>query len=329
MQRRRFIALLGGAAFTSIAASRQARAQQTGMPVIGFLHGGTAATLASGLAAFRVGLSEMGFVEGRNVAIEFRWAEGNYQRLPGMAAAFVARPVAVIVAGTPEGTLAAKAATTSIPIVFSTGSDPVRSGLVPSLGRPGGNLTGAFILTESLETKRLDLLHEVVPAANVIAVLVNPTRPEVQHRVAEVHAAARGLSKQVVVLHASTERDIDTAFASIMQHRIGALLVASDPFLFGRVEQIVTLANYHKVPAIYQWREFAVSGGLMSYGTAFSETYRTVGRYAGRILKGEKPGELPVVQSTKVEFVINLKTAKALGLTIPLPLLGRADEVIE
>jgi putative ABC transport system substrate-binding protein len=326
MRRREFIAGLAGMVAWPLAAW----AQQPAMPVIGFLSGSVSTSISPAVAAFRAGLNEMGFVEGRNVAIEFRWAEGDYQRLPTMAAELVARQVAVIVAG---GTIAspnaAKAATTTIPIVFSSGADPVRSGLVPSLGRPGGNLTGAFILTTELETKRLDLLHEVVPAANVIAMLVNPAYPNVEELVSDVQAAVRSLSKQIVVLHASSEREIEAAFASLVQRRIGALLVASDPFLFGRREQIVALANYHKVPAIYQWREFAALGGLMAYGTTLTETYRTVGLYTGRILKGEKPSDLPVVQSTKVEFVINLKTAKALGLTIPLPLLGRADEVIE
>jgi len=299
MRRRKFLAILGGAAAAPVFAPAAPRAQQA-MPVIGFLNGSVAATLVQALAAFRAGLNETGYVEGRNVAIEYRFAEGDYQRLPAMAADLVARRVAVIVAGgTLAGPQAAAAATTTIPIVFTAGSDPVRVGLIPSLSRPGENVTGAFLLTAELEPKRLELLHQVVPAANVIAVLINPAYPGVETLVADVQAAARSLSKQLVVLHAGNERDIDAAFSNIVQQRVGALLVASDPYLFGRREQIVALANYHKVPAIYQWREFAASGGLMSYGTTLVETYRIVGRYAGRILKGEKPGDLPVVQSTR------------------------------
>ena len=326
MKRREFITLLGGSA---AAWPLAARAQQPVMPVIGFVVGGGAAELARAVAAFRAGLNEAGFVEGRNVAIEFRWAEGQYQRLPAMAAELVGRHVAVILAGTGASALAAKGATTTIPIVFVMGSDPVKIGAVSSLSRPGGNITGAFMLSTALEAKRLELLHEVVPAAGMVGLLVNPTFPDAESQVRDVQAAAQTMAIGIVAIRASSAGDIDGAFSELVERRGGALLVASDPFLFAHRNRIITLAARHRLPAIYQWRDFAEDGGLMSYGTNLAEPYRLAGTYTGRILKGEKPAELPVVQSTKVEFAINLKTAKTLGLTIPLPLLGRADEVIE
>jgi putative ABC transport system substrate-binding protein len=324
--RRQFITLLGGAAAWPLAA----RAQQAAMPVIGFLNGSSPESLVNAVAAFRTGLSESGYVEGRNVAIEFRWAQGQYQRLPAMASELVDRKVAVIVAGgSVAAGFAAKAATTTIPIVFSSGTDPVKVGLVPSLNRPGGNLTGAFILTAELEAKRLQVLHDLVPTATVIAILANPNFPDAESQRRDLQAAARAIAQRLVFLDAASERDIDAAFASLVQQRASALLVASDPFLFSRRDQIVALAARHGVPAVYQWRDFAAAGGLMSYGTVLAELYRPMGIYVGRILKGAKPSDLPVQQSTKVELIINLKTAKALGLSVPISLIGRADEVIE
>jgi len=326
MRRREFITLIGGAAAWPLAA----RAQQPAMPVIGILNGGAAAPLAKALAAFRNGLAEAGFVEGRNVAIEFRWADGEYSRLPALAAELVERRVALIYAGgTQAAPFAAIAATSTIPIVFSSGSDPLKSGLVTSLRQPGGNVTGAFLLTTDLEEKRLQMLLEVVPAASTIGVLINPTYPEVDRTLKDLQVRAKEMAKQIMVVRASNEADIHEAFATLVKERADALLVASDPFLFAQRKHIIALAARNRLPAIYQWRDFVEDGGLMSYGTTLTETYRTVGGYAGRILKGEKPGDLPVVQSTKVELLINLKTAKALGLAMPTPLLGRADEVIE
>jgi putative ABC transport system substrate-binding protein len=277
------------------------------------------------VAAFRQGLKEAGFVEGQNVAIEYRWADGRYERLPALAADLVSRQAAVIV--TQGGTVsvrAASAATAAIPIVFSTGGDPVKEGLVASFNRPGGNVTGVSLLTTGLGAKRLEVLREVVPKAAVIAVLLNLDNPSGELQSREMQQAAGTLGKQIRILNASTERDLDTAFAT----RIDALAVGADAFFSSRRDQLVALAARHAVPAIYEWREFPQAGGLMS-GTALADGYRQVGIYTGRILKGAKPTDLPVVQSTKVEFVINLKIARALGLTISLPLLGRADEVIE
>jgi putative tryptophan/tyrosine transport system substrate-binding protein len=326
VKRREAIALLGGAAAWPLAA----RAQQPTMPVIGFLNSASPEPFARMVAAFRQGLNETGYVEGQNVAIEYRWAEGQYDRLPALAANLVERQVALIVAGGGAVTTrAARAATATIPIVFSMGDDPVKLGFVNNLNLPGGNLTGVSLLTTGLEAKRLEVLHEAVPGASVIGLLINSNFPDVETQLKDVPAAARVLGLQITVLNANSERDIDTAFATLVQQRVGALLVASSPFFSGRREQLVALATRHAIPAIFEWPEFVALGGLMSYGTNLADGYRQVGIYAGKILKGVKPADLPVQQLVKVELVINLKTAKTLGLTFPLSLLGRADEVIE
>ena len=325
LRRRDFITLLGGAAAVWPLA---ARAQQTAMPVIGFLTGGSPAAYAPYVAGFRRGLKEVGYVEGQNVAIEYRWAEGQYDRLPAMAAELVRRQVAVIVANTPA-LAGAKAATTRIPIVFATSGDPVQVGLVTSLSRPGGNLTGVTNLGVEIAPKRLELLHDVVPRAAIMVLLVNPTSLHAEPETRAVEAAAGTLGLQFHVLHASTERDFDAVFATLVRLPASALVIGPDNFFTAQIKQLAALALRHAVPAIYQYREFVAAGGLMSYGGSITSTWRQVGVYTGRILKGEKLADLPVQQTTKVELFINLKTAKTLGLTIPLPLLGRADEVIE
>jgi putative ABC transport system substrate-binding protein len=328
MRRRQFVTLLGGAAAWPLAA----RAQQPAMPVIGFLNSGSSdtPTSTSGVAAFRQSLAETGVVEGRNALIEYRWAGGKYDQLPALAADLVRRGVAVITTtgGIPPA-LAAKAATTTIPIVFTVGSDPIAIGLVASLNHPGGNLTGVSILNLEVAPKRLELLHELVPAATTFALLVNPANPNAETESKELQAAARTLGLQLKVLRASTEREIDGAFATLVELRAGGLVIGPDTLFVSRVAQLSALALRHAVPTVFQYREFAAAGGLMSYGGDSTEVFRIAGSYTGRILKGEKPADLPVQRLTKVELIINLNTARVLGLIVPLTLLGRADEVIE
>jgi len=326
MRRREFITLLGGAAAWPLTV----HGQQPAMPVVGFLNGGSPDLFADRVRAFLQGLSETSYVEGRNVAIEYRWAEGQYDRLPALAADLVRRQVTVIAAadGTPSA-LAAKAATATIPIVFRTGADPVAVGLVAGLARPGGNLTGVTTLNMEVGPKRLELLHELVPAATLVAFLVNPTNPTAQTVLKAHEAAARTLGLKLHVLHASADPDLDAVFGSLVQLRAGGLVIAPDIFFGSRSERLAALTLRHAVPTIYQFRQFVAAGGLMSYGGSAADSYRQAGVYTGRILKGEKPADLPVEQATKVELMINLKTARALGLDIPPMLLARADEVIE
>jgi putative tryptophan/tyrosine transport system substrate-binding protein len=323
--RRKFLATLGGAAAWPLVA----RAQQPPMPVIGFLSSSAPADRARYLTAFRQGLREPGYVEGQNVAIEYRWAHDQHDRLPDLAADLVRRQVTVIAAHDTPSAIVAKAATTTIPIVFASGGDPVKLGLVASLNRPGGNVTGVSFVNAALGAKQLGLLHELQPGAMRVGVLVDPNYPLTESFVSDVQAAASSIRKQIEVLEAPTGRDIDTVFASLAQKPIDALLVAPSPFLNNRRVQLVTLAAYHRVPAIYSWREAAEAGGLMSYGTSISDAYRQAGVYTSRVLKGEKPVDLPVIQSVKFEFVISLNTAKAFGLSFPPGLLAIADEVIE
>jgi ABC-type uncharacterized transport system substrate-binding protein len=326
MKRREFITLLGGA---TIAWPMAARAQQPAMPVIGFLNGASAEGYAHYLAAFLRGLKEAGYVEGRNVAIEYRWAGGQYDRLPALAAELVHRQVSVIAATSTPANLVAKAATSTIPIVFTTASDPVQLGLVASLSRPGGNVTGATQMNVEVGPKRLELAHELAPTAKLVALLVNPNNPSAETLTKNLQTVALNLGLQLQVLRASTDSEIDHAFTAFLQQQAAVLVIGTDSFFNGQAERLASLTVRHSVPAIYQYGEFTAAGGLMSYGGSIGDSYRQAGIYTGRILKGEKPADLPVQQTTKVELIINLKTAKALGLTVPLPLLARADEVIE
>ena len=327
MRRREFITILGGAAVVwPLAAS----AQQTAMPVVGFVNSASAKNYTTLLAAFLKGLRETGYIDGQNVAIEYRWAEGRTDRLPAMVADLVHRRVAVIAATTTPAALAAKAATTTIPIVFETGGDPVKLGLVASLNRPGGNVTGVTQTNVETVPKRLQFLHELLPTARIMALLVNPAEPALAEvYTKEVQAAARALGLELHVLNASTERDFDGVLAKLIQLRAGGLVIGPGAFFTSRSEHLGALTFRNAVPAIYHTREFAVAGGLLSYGAALADAYRLTGNYTGRVLKGEKPADLPVQQATKVELYINLKTAKALGVNVPNTLIGRADEVIE
>jgi putative ABC transport system substrate-binding protein len=327
IRRREFIFTLGGAA---AAWPLAAHAQQPAMPVIGFLNADSPQRYGQPLSAFLKGLGETGYVDGRNVAIEYRWAEGRYDRLPAMATDLVHRQVTVIAATSTAAALAAKAATTTIPIVFEMGSDPVRLGLINSLNRPDGNITGVTQLNWEVIPKRLELLHELLPTARVMALLVNPTDSvyaEMQSRA--VLAAAHTLGLELHVLNASTEDDFDSVFANVVHLRAGGLVIGGGAFFYSRIKQLAALAIRHAVPAVFQSREFVAAGGLLSYGSEVTDAYRLAGVYTGRVLKGDRLADLPILQATKVELFINLKTAKALGITVPLPLSGRADEVLE
>jgi len=327
MRRRAFIRLLGGAAAWPLVA----HAQQPAIPVIGVLSGAELETMRAYVAAFHRGLTDAGFAEGRNVAIEYRWAEGHNDRLPALAADLVGRKVNIIVvAGSTPGALAAKAATQTIPIVFLVGTDPVKVGLVASLAQPGANITGITVLNVELIAKSLELMHDLVPPATTIAVLINPAnvlQAATENRI--VQDSARVLGARIVILNASNPSEIESAFATLVREQVGALVVSGENFFLTQRDRLVELAAHHAVPTIYGYREFVAAGGLVSYGTDMSEAYRRVGANAGRVLKGEKAADLPVQQVTKIEMAINLKIAKTLGLTVPLPLLGRADEVIE
>ena len=327
MKRREFIKLAGG---VTASIPFAARAQQTAIPVIGFINADSPNGHALELSAFLKGLGEAGYVDGQNVVIEYRWADGQNDRLPAMAADLVRRKVAVIAATSTPAALAAKAATTTIPVVFETGSDPIELGLVASLSRPGGNVTGVTQSNAEIAPKRLELLHELLPAARTMALLVNPAEPAIAEPTAkEVLAAARTLGLELHVLNASSEAEFDAVFAKLSQLQAGGLVIVAGPFFTGHREQLGALTLRHAVPAIFQNRAFTAAGGLVSYGSDIADAYRLAGIYAGRILKGDKPADLPVQQATKVEFYINLKTAKALGLNVPNTLIGRADEVIE
>jgi len=326
MRRREFITVLGGAAAWPI----RARAQQSAMPVIGFLNGQSAQAFAPAVAAFHRGLNEAGYVQGQNVAIEYRWAEGRLDRLPPLAADLVRRQVAVIAAtGGNNSALAAMQTTSTIPIVFTSSDNPIERGLVASINRPGGNVTGVSWFNAELGPKRLGLLHELVPNATIVALLINPNNPESVRQPAELQHAGRAIGLELLVLTATSAGDIDAAFTAMVQNRVGGLLIGSDPFFLNRREQIIALAAQHTIPTVYSGREAAGAGGLMSYGNSLADAYRRAGIQTGRILKGTKPSELPVDQATKFELHINLKTAKALGLEVPPTLLARADEVIE
>jgi putative tryptophan/tyrosine transport system substrate-binding protein len=328
MRRRDFITLLGGAA---AAWPLTARAQQPAMPVIGFLTGASPQGRAPYVAVFRQGLKEIGYIDGQNVAIEYRWAEGQYDRLPALAADLVRRQVTVIATpGNTAAALAAKAATTTIPIVFGVGVDPIQAALVASLNRPGGNVTGVTTLNVEIGPKRLQLLRQLIPTATTFALLVNPTNPAMAEPVSrDAQAAARTLGIKLHVLHASTERQFDPVFATLAQPHAAGLVIGSDDLFTSRIEQLAALTVRHALPAIYEYREFAAAGGLMSYSSSITDEFRQVGVYTGRILKGEKPADLPILRATKFELIINLQTAKVLGLDVPATLLARADEVIE
>ena len=326
MRRREFIMLSAGAATTW---PRRASAQPA-LPTIGFLSSRSAADSAALVAAFRRGLGDTGHVEGRNVAVEYRWADGQYDRLPALAAELVRRRVAVLVtAGGEPSALAAKAATSTIPIVFTIGGDPVKIGLVESLNRPGGNATGISLLTTAPESKRLELLHELVPRARLVGVLINPNYQEAESQVREIREAAAKLQRSIHVAYARNDAELRSAFATLVRERADALLVSADPYFDTRPDRIIAFAAEHRLPAVYQFRQYAVRGGLMSYGVSIADGYQQVGSYAGQILKGAKPADLPVFQSIKFEFIVNAKTARALGLELPAMLLARADEVIE
>jgi putative ABC transport system substrate-binding protein len=326
MRRREFLGLLGGAATLPVLA----RAQQSALPVIGFLSSRSPSESAAVVAAFRQGLAEAGHIVGQNVAIEFRWAEGNYQRLPELAGELVELRVSVILAaGGPPSALAAKKATTTIPVVFSAAGDPVGIGLVDSLSRPGGNITGMGLFNSTLGGKRLELLHQLVPASKIIALLTNPDNPSAELELIEVRSAAKLLNIDLYVLKASTDQQLVSAFEELSRMHAGAVIVSGEPFFDSRRTMIIGLATVHAIPASYSWRENVEMGGLLSYGTSITDSYRNAGIYCSRILKGEKPADLPVMQPTKFELTINLKTAKSLGISIPPALLTVADEVIE
>jgi putative tryptophan/tyrosine transport system substrate-binding protein len=326
MRRREFITLIGGMA---AGWPLVARAQQSAMPVIGFMNGGTSKDDEYLRAAFQQGVNETGYIEGRNVTIEYRWADGHPDRLPALAADLVRRRVSMIAATSTQAALAAKGATTTIPIVFETAGDPIKLGLVTSLNRPDGNVTGVTQLSSELVSKRLGLLHDLIPTAMNIGLLVNPTDPRAESQIKEMQKAAQEVGLQIHVVNAGTESEFDKAFATLSQLRVDAFLVGTGNLFSSRREQIVAMAARQRLPAIYQYREYAVAGGLISYGTSITNAYRQAGIYTGRLLKGEKPADLPVLRPTKFELVINLKTAKDLGLNVPSGVLAIADEVIE